>query len=158
VSLCSDDFVVATTAEEAVDRLAALHQQATSALSQALKRYLKERVKPDAAQHCLFRYPELRLTYLCQGEVPTTVRAYAKVQVPGTYAITVTQPAAFRKYLLEQLRPLMNDFTLRVDVGRSQQNIPYPWPCSMRRAPTSRSSASSTTPAATGATCSRGSC
>jgi len=127
VSLCSDDFVVATTAEEAVDRLAALHQQATSALSQALKRYLKERVKPDAAQHCLFRYPELRLTYLCQGEVPTTVRAYAKVQVPGTYAITVTQPAAFRKYLLEQLRPLMNDFTLRVEVGRSQQNIPYPY-------------------------------
>ena len=39
----------------------------------------------------------------------------------------MTQPAAFRKYLLEQLRPLMNDFTLRVEVGRSQQNIPYPY-------------------------------
>ena len=124
---CSDDFIVVHTPEEAVDRLAALHQEATGALSQALKRYLKERIRPDASEHCLFRYPELRLTYLCQGEVPTTVRAYAKVQVPGTYAITVTQPAAFRKYLLEQLRPLMNDFTLRVEVGRSQQNIPYPY-------------------------------
>ena len=124
---CSDDFIIAHTPEEAVDRLAALHQEATGALSHALKRYLKERIRPDASEHCLFRYPELRLTYLCQGEVPTTVRAYAKVQVPGTYAITVTQPAAFRKYLLEQLRPLMNDFTLRVEVGRSQQNIPYPY-------------------------------
>ncbi len=127
MSPCSADFVVANSAEEAVDRLAALHQQATSALSQALKRYLKERVKPDAAQHDQFRYPELRLTYLCQGEVPTTVRAYAKVQVPGTYSVTVTHPAAFRNYLLEQLRPLMADFTVRIEVGMSRQNIPYPY-------------------------------
>jgi hypothetical protein len=49
------------------------------------------------------------------------------VQVPGTYSITVTHPAAFRKYLLEQLHPLMNDFTVRVEVGVSQQNIPYPY-------------------------------
>ena len=124
---CSADFVVANSAEEAVDRLAALHQQATSALSQALKRYLKERVKPDAAQHAQFRYPELRLTYQGQGEAPATVRAYAKVQVPGTYSVTVTHPAAFRNYLLEQLRPLMHDFTVRVEVGVSQQNIPYPY-------------------------------
>jgi len=127
VNPCSADFVVANSAEEAVDRLAALHQQATSALSQALKRYLKERVKPDAAQHAQFRYPELRLTYQGQGEVPASVRAYAKVQVPGTYSVTVTHPAAFRNYLLEQLRPLMQDFTVRVEVGVSQQNIPYPY-------------------------------
>ncbi|TIH09797.1 AMP nucleosidase [Pseudomonas leptonychotis] len=124
---CSDDFIVANTAEEAVDRLAALHLQATTALSQALKRYLKERAKPDVAQQCQFRYPELRLIYQGQGEVPASVRAYAKVQVPGTYSITVTHPAAFRKYLLEQLRPLMGDFTVQVEVGISQQNIPYPY-------------------------------
>ncbi len=123
----TEAFVVAHTAEEAVDRLAALHERATNGLSQALKNYLKERIKPDAAQHRLFRYPELRLTYLCQGEVPTTVRAYAKVQVPGTYSVTVTHPAAFRNYLLEQLRPLMSDFTVQVEVGVSQQNIPYPY-------------------------------
>ncbi|MBU2324730.1 MAG: AMP nucleosidase, partial [Gammaproteobacteria bacterium] len=124
---CSNEFVVAHTPEEAVDRLAALHQQATGALSQALKLYLKTRTKPDAEQQCQFRYPELRLVYLCQGEAPTTVRAYAKVQVPGTYSVTVTHPAAFRKYLLEQLGPLMNDFTVQVEVGLSQQNIPYPY-------------------------------
>ncbi|KFX67507.1 AMP nucleosidase [Pseudomonas taeanensis MS-3] len=123
----SEDFIVARSAEDAVDRLAVLHQQATSALSQALRHYLKERVKPDAAQRAQFRYPELRLIYPGQGEVATSVRAYAKVQVPGTYSVTVTHPAAFRKYLLEQLRPLMSDFTVQVEVGISQQNIPYPY-------------------------------
>ncbi|RJG12094.1 AMP nucleosidase [Pseudomonas cavernicola] len=127
VTSYTEAFVVAQTAEEAVDRLAALHERATSGLSHALKNYLKERIKPDASQHRLFRYPELRLTYLCQGEVPTTVRAYAKVQVPGTYSVTVTHPKAFRNYLLEQLRPLMSDFTVQVEVGVSQQNIPYPY-------------------------------
>ncbi|WP_271104970.1 AMP nucleosidase [Pseudomonas tohonis] len=123
----SAEFLIASTAEEAVDRLAELHGRATSALSQALKLYLKERVEPDASQRALFRYPELRITYRCQGEVPSTVRAYAKMQVPGTYSVTVTHPAAFRKYLLEQLRPLMSDFTVQVEVGVSQQNIPYPY-------------------------------
>ncbi|WP_341303749.1 AMP nucleosidase [Pseudomonas sp. TMP25] len=127
MSLCSDEFVVANSAEEAVDRLAALHLKATSGLSAALKRYLKERIKPDAAVQCQFRYPELRLIYQCHGEVSATVRAYAKVQVPGTYSVTVTHPAAFRKYLLEQLRPLMSDYTVRVEVGVSQQSIPYPY-------------------------------
>ena len=37
-----DGFVAAHSASEAVDRLAALHQQATQALSSALKRYLKD--------------------------------------------------------------------------------------------------------------------
>jgi AMP nucleosidase len=121
------DFVVAATAEEAVERLADLHRQATDALSLALKRYLKERAQPGAAERALFRYPELRLTYHCLGEVPSSVRAYAKVQVPGIYRATVTQPQAFRGYLLDQLRPLMEDFSVTVEVGFSQQNIPYPY-------------------------------
>ncbi|GGE46388.1 AMP nucleosidase [Halopseudomonas oceani] len=124
--VCPDDFVTVDSAEAAVDRLAMLHQQATNALRAALKQYLKDRVPPSEA-HCAFRYPELRLTYHCQGEVPSSVRAYAKVQVPGTYAVTVTQPDAFRTYLLDQLRPLMSDFTVTVEVGPSQANIPYPY-------------------------------
>ncbi|MDH4561386.1 AMP nucleosidase [Pseudomonas sp. BN411] len=122
-----NEFIVAATAEEAVTRLSAYYHRATDALSQALKRYLKERTLPSAAERELFRYPELRVTYHCQGEVPSTVRAYAKVQVPGTYSVTVTQPEDFRGYLLDQLGPLMEDFTVTVEVGVSQQNIPYPY-------------------------------
>ena len=96
----TEAFIVVQTAEQAVDRLALLHNRATTALSQALKRYLKDRVEPDAEQRSMFRYPELRLTYHCQGEVPQTTRAYAKVQLPGTYSVTVTHPSAFRLSLI----------------------------------------------------------
>ncbi|UBM25936.1 AMP nucleosidase [Pseudomonas sp. p1(2021b)] len=123
----SQAFVVVDTPEQAVDRLAALHEQATGALSQALKRYLKDRTEPDDDQRALFRYPALRLTYYSHGEVAATTRAYAKVQVAGTYSVTITQPAAFRGYLLEQLRPLMHDYTVTLEVGVSEQNIPYPY-------------------------------
>jgi AMP nucleosidase len=127
IRIVTEAFIVVQTAEQAVDRLAELHERATRALSLALKRYLKDRVEPDAEQRSLFRYPELRLTYEYQGEVPATTRAYAKVQLPGTYSVTVTHPTAFRNYLLEQLVPLMHDFTVKVEVGVSEQDIPYPY-------------------------------
>ena len=73
----TEAFIVVSTAEEAVDRLAALHERATAALSQALKRYLKDRVEPSAEERALFRYPELRLTNTIHGEIPTITRAYA---------------------------------------------------------------------------------
>ena len=120
-------FITVATPLAAVERLTALHEHATAALRQALARYLRERVEPDAAQREQFRYPLLRIVYRAQGEVPSSVRAYAKVQMPGVYSVTVTHPQAFRRYLLDQLGPLMEDFTLQVEVGLSQQNIPYPY-------------------------------
>ncbi|WP_371916132.1 AMP nucleosidase [Pseudomonas sp. URIL14HWK12:I9] len=122
-----DDFIRVNTPEEAVEHLAALHEHATGALNQALKRYLKDRTEPTAEQRLQFRYPLLRVVYQAHGEIPSTTRAYAKLQVPGTYSVTVTQPSAFRKYLLEQLRPLLRDFGVSLEVGRSDQNIPYPY-------------------------------
>ena len=44
--IVTEAFIVVSTAAEAVDRLAALHERATTALSQALKRYLKDRIEP----------------------------------------------------------------------------------------------------------------
>ena len=123
----SDNFMQVNTPEAAVDRLAMLYRQAVDALGGSLKQFLKEGTRPDAAQLRLFRYPELRLTWLGDEPQPNSVRAWAKVQVPGTYCITVTHPDAFRAYLLEQLRPLMTEFRVRVEVGVSQQAIPYPY-------------------------------
>jgi len=74
IRIVTENFIVVETAEQAVDLLAELHERATGALSKALKRYLKDRVEPDADQRALFRYPELRLNYQCQGEVPLTTR------------------------------------------------------------------------------------
>ena len=128
MSTGSDNFIVVTTPEAAVDRLAELYQQAVDALTGSLKCYLKDRTRPDAEQLRLFRYPELRLSWAGNDPLPSgSVRAWAKVQVPGTYSITVTHPSDFRSYLLEQLRPLMSEFDVRIEVGVSEQAIPYPY-------------------------------
>ncbi|AQZ94625.1 AMP nucleosidase [Halopseudomonas phragmitis] len=121
------DYVVVNTASAAVDRLAALYRQATKALGQALHMYLHERRQPSAEQLRQFCYPALRLTYAAHSDPPATVRAFARVQIPGTYAVTVTHPEAFRSYLLEQLEPLLKDFEVRLEVGLSDQPIPYPY-------------------------------
>lgn len=123
----TEDFIVVQTPEEAVDRLAALYDQAVGALGHSLKRYLKDRTRPDAQQLRLFRYPELRLTWIGNDPTPTSVRAWAKVQVPGTYSVTITHPENFRSYLLQQLHPLTSEFSVRLEVGVSQQAIPYPY-------------------------------
>jgi AMP nucleosidase len=111
-----------------VDRLEELHGAAAAALRAALERVLAGGPPPDAKERSLFRYPELRLTYSPCGEgPPTTRRAWAKFQAPGTYATTVTQPGFFRRYLLEQLRPLADDFRALIEVGPGAQEIPYPY-------------------------------
>ena len=123
----TEKFIVVQTPEEAVDQLSALYEQAVGALSRSLKEYLRDRTRPTAEQLRLFRYPELRLTWTGSDPAPTSVRAWAKVQVPGTYSATITHPKAFRSYLLQQLRPLTSEFNVQLEVGVSLQAIPYPY-------------------------------
>lgn len=111
----------------AVERLIALHAEATQALRTALARYLDGGPPPDAAERLRFRYPEIRVTYQPSGPMPRISRATGKLQAPGTYATTVTQPAHFRDYLIQQLRPLVEDYGVALEVGLSAQEIPYPY-------------------------------
>jgi AMP nucleosidase len=113
--------------EEAVERLGALHNEATTSLRDALERFFTDGVPPTPTDRVRFRYPELRVSYQPDGPIPTIKRAYAKFQGPGTYVTTVTQPDYFRAYLLEQLRPLVADYGATIEVGVSRQEIPYPY-------------------------------
>src|SRR5438552_1577674 len=117
----------ALTPEQAVERLEELHAAASDALREALTRYTKSGAVPSAEERLRFRYPELRVDWRPSGAVRFTRRAWAKFQAPGLYSTTVTQPAFFRRYLLEQLRPLAEEFGARIEVGPSDQEIPYPF-------------------------------
>src|ERR1700760_639224 len=97
------------TPEQAVDRLEELHTQACESLRAALARFTATGAAPRAEA------------------IPFTWRAWAKSQSPGRYCTTVTQPAFFRRYLLEQLRPLVDEFGATIEVGLSAQEIPYPF-------------------------------
>ncbi len=119
------------TPSQAVDELNALHTKAVAALRAALERYVQTRIAPTQHERLTFRYPELRVLYH-PAKVPHSMsraiaRAYAKFQVPGLYATTITQPEAFRTYLEEQLNYLVNDFGATLQVAQSAQDIPYPY-------------------------------
>ncbi len=115
------------TPVEAVDRLVSLYDEAAQALRGAVERYLKTGEPPTAATRARFRYPALRLIYEPSGPPPVNARAYAKFSEAGVYTTTVTQPADFRAYLLEQLDPLVLEYGAHVEVGVGEQEIPYPY-------------------------------
>jgi AMP nucleosidase len=120
-------FHIVATPEEALDRLERLYDQAVAALRGALDVYLSTRVSPDDATRAAFRYPELRVTWQPSRLAPSNRRAFAKFASPGVYTTTITHPREFRAYLLDQLRPLSADYAAVIEVGVSQQEIPYPY-------------------------------
>src|SRR5262245_1687689 len=115
------------TPEQAVDRLEEHHAAASTALREALARFTESGIVPSPHERAAFRYPELCIDWQPSGAVHFTRRAWAKFQAPGRYATTVTQPAFFRQYLLEQLRPLADEFGALIEVGPSNQEVPYPF-------------------------------
>jgi AMP nucleosidase len=116
------------TAEDAVGELERLYTSATAALRAALTRFIETRQAPSEAERRTFRYPLLRVRYeRVRHPAPATTRAYAKLQRPGVYETTITQPGPFRDYLLEQLEPLVEEYGAEVEVTPSAQEIPYPF-------------------------------
>ncbi|MEI8145239.1 MAG: AMP nucleosidase [Alphaproteobacteria bacterium] len=115
------------TPEAAVDLLVERYAAATSALKACLARYLAGGDPPTPNERASFVYPELVVTYAPDRQSPRTRRAYAKFSEPGVYTTTVTQPQAFRRYLLDQLGPLVAEYGATVGVRSSLQEIPYPY-------------------------------
>lgn len=113
------------TPEQAVDLLVSLHDRAVSALIQSVRRFAETGVGPTGEERALFRYPELRLTYLPSSPAPRLARAFGQLMGPGEYAVTITQPAFFRPYLIEQLSLLTADYDVELSVRVSETEIPY---------------------------------
>ncbi len=117
------------TAEQAVDRAAALYAESAGRLRAALSEFVTSGKTPDPSARVdgAFAYPELRVIYEPEGPPPAISRSFAKLAEPGVYATTVTQPAFFRRYLLEQLSQLAADYPVTFDVRVSRSEIPYPY-------------------------------
>ncbi len=111
-----------------VDQISAIHAAATAALRDALRAYLDHGTIPEAAARMQgdWAYPELRL-YFAGGGAPRPVRAFARLNRPGHYATTITRPELYRDYLIEQLALLQADYDVKIEVGRSTVEIPYPF-------------------------------
>ena len=115
------------TPAAAIDELERLYATATNAQRDALSRFAKNRSVPTPSEREAFRYPELRIKYDPVGTVPLLSRAYAKFSEPGTFSTTVTHPKYYRKYLLDQLDALAQDYEISIEVSPSATEIPYPY-------------------------------
>jgi AMP nucleosidase len=112
-----------------VDRLEEEYRSSVDALRNSLRDFLAHGTPPDPElrRGGAFTYPELRLYWPPGKPYPRIGRAFARIGVPGAYAVTVTRPDLFRDYLVEQLTLLQQDFEVEIEVGRSGQEIPFPY-------------------------------
>jgi len=119
----------AVIARQVVDQLETEFEASVEALRSALRAFLAGEAPPtaDARRDGRFAYPELRVTWPPGLAFPRTSRAFARISAPGRYVATVTRPTLFRAYLEEQLTLLQQDFDVTLEVGRSRQEIPYPY-------------------------------
>jgi AMP nucleosidase len=118
-----------TTPEQAIDQATELYEASVKRLRQALEAFVTRGETPDPKARVRgdFAYPELRLTYNQSGPAPQISRSFAKLSKPGVYSSTITQPAFFRSYLLGQLNQIVADFPVKIEVGVSRSEIPYPY-------------------------------
>jgi len=112
---------------EAVDALEKLHADAVAAVLAAVRRFAETGVPPTMEERAKFRYPELRVTYEPNGPIPKLSRAYGQLSWPGEYAVTITQPSYFRRYIIEQLTHLVKDYDVEINVRVSDTELPYPF-------------------------------
>lgn len=118
-----------TQALQIVEELDRLYTASVTRLKDALTAYLKDGTAPSLearAQGC-FAYPEIRLVYRGEGGRPTPMRSFGRLVSAGDYRISVTKPALFKDYLVEQLTLLMEDYDVTVEAVPGRQEIPFPY-------------------------------
>jgi len=115
--------------KELVDELEAIYAQSVGNLRSALTAFVRHGTKPNVAERTAgaFAYPEITVTHRPTTSETRVARAFARLNRAGTYTTTITRPAMFRDYLNEQLGLLKKDYDVEIRVGRSQQEIPYPY-------------------------------
>ena len=112
-----------------LDELEERYAASAKRLRQALIAYAREGIRPDlkARDAGAFAYPELRIDYDPEVPPPTPARAFARLNQPGVYTSSIARPALFRAYLTEQLEHIVRDYPVRISVGSSASEIPYPY-------------------------------
>jgi len=129
-SLQSLQMSKAQSIQNIADQLEAIYDESVDNLRRAVASYIRDRSAPDQKSRAkgIFAYPELRIDYAGGATLrPAIARAFARLTQPGTYASSIARPTLFRNYLVEQLEHLIRDYEVKISVGRSASEIPYPY-------------------------------
>jgi AMP nucleosidase len=106
--------------EEALARLQHIYQASVEHLRAALLEYVAGRAPGARVRAC---YPFLRVHTDTVARADSRL-AYGFVSGPGTYETTITRPDLYADYLGAQLRLLMSNHGVGVEVGTSGQPMP----------------------------------
>jgi AMP nucleosidase len=112
-----------------LDQLCELYDRAVGTLRADVLTYARDGRLPDASRRLdgSYAYPELVVRYGGSDAPRRRSRAFGRLNVPGTYATTVTRPALFADYLREQLEHITSDYPVEMEVRASRQEIPFPY-------------------------------
>jgi AMP nucleosidase len=116
------------TPDAAIAELIRLHTQAVETLRDDIVAFSLGILPPaERTEERRWCYPELRVRYLGRELQPAAARAYGRLSRSGAYATTITRPDLFRSYLKEQLEILTQEYEIAIEVGPSDQQIPFPY-------------------------------
>ena len=115
--------------EKTIAELVRVYDEAVATLRSDIAQFAADGTLPPPERRAAraWCYPELRIAYAGAETRPDLARAFGRLAQPGTFVTTVTRPALFADYLAEQLSLLADDYAIEVTVGRSTQEIPFPY-------------------------------
>jgi len=116
-------------AQNIINQLVTEYEASVKRLQSSLAAYLKDRIPPSADQRARndFCYPELVISYSGKTRETKSNLAFGKLEKVGTYRTTFTKPDLFADYIGAQLDLLDEQYELEISVGRSRQEIPFPY-------------------------------
>ncbi|CAM5186384.1 AMP nucleosidase OS=Castellaniella defragrans OX=75697 GN=amn PE=3 SV=1 [Castellaniella defragrans] len=108
-------------ADAAVDKLLKIYERNTAFIRDAFREYSAGRL--PVGQRIRACYPAIRIRIHTYPDVDSRL-SYGHLVEPGIYMTTVTRPALFHDYLREQVRLLLRNHHVPVEIGESDLPIP----------------------------------
>jgi AMP nucleosidase len=112
-----------------VEDIIVAYDEAVLRLQTALSAYLMHRTIPDPEMRANFdfAYPKLVINYAGKEKDTVSNLAFGRIEKPGIYSSTITQPRLFATYLAQQLDLLCEQYEVEISITRSAQEIPFPY-------------------------------
>jgi AMP nucleosidase len=109
-----------TNATAAVARLDEIYERNTAFLRDCFQAYANGE---STSTRVRATYPFVRITTATHARLDSRL-SYGFVAGPGMYETTVTRPDLFRAYLIEQIKLLIENHGVPVEIGESNEPIP----------------------------------
>ncbi|MCT4655265.1 MAG: AMP nucleosidase [Cohaesibacter sp.] len=117
-------------ADAAIERLIAIYDSHTSFLQNAFCKVAQGDI--PAMGRYRATYPEICIRTNTHAHIDSRL-SFGHVAGPGTYSTTITRPDLFKYYLKTQIKLLLRNHQIKVEIGPSQTPIPvhFAWPHGM---------------------------